>query len=75
MKLIFGGGWYVFVGFISILLLVCFCPVCFLEQRSSSVQKNKIFTWRNAKKGLFFINCLLNLEDEFVLIMRMRADI
>lgn len=54
MKLIFGGGWDVFVGFISILLPVCLCPVCFLEQKSSSGQKNKIFTWRNAEKdGLF----------------------
>lgn len=53
MKLIFW-GWDVLVGFISILLPVCFCPVRCLEQRSSSVQKSKIFTWRNAKKGLFF---------------------
>lgn len=75
MKLIFGGGWDVFVGFISILLPVCLCPVCFLEQRSSSASKNKIFTWTNAEKRLLFKTAKLDLEDEFVPIMRMRADI
>lgn len=53
IKLIFGGGWDVFVVY----LFPSFCHSAFVPYAFSSVKKNKIFTWILCRKRTVCLNC------------------